>query len=137
MKKILVIDDEPWMLEVTREALVEKGYQVWTAENPDAAFRVLAEQTIDLVLLDLELPGKNGFAVCEEINSHATVPVLFISGCTRSFSCDREDFVSVWENQFSQGLIDILYKPFHLPLLYEKVEALIGASEADAHAPGN
>jgi DNA-binding response OmpR family regulator len=137
MKNILVIDDEVWMLEVTREALSEKGYRVWTADTPDAALATLAKQTMDLVLLDLELPGKNGFALCKEINAHAPVPILFISGCTRSFSCDREDFMSAWEEQFSQGLIDILYKPFRLPLLYEKVEALIGTSEADAHVPGN
>ena len=133
MKSVLVVDDEPLILEIIQEALVAGGYRVLTANGGDTAFQILQREAIDLVLLDVEMPGKNGFTLCKEIGAQYQVPMLFVTGCTRSFSGKREDFVALWNSQFTLGTTDILYKPFTLALLNEKVEALIGEGDAVTH----
>ena len=130
MKTILSIDDDPLVLQTLKLALSTIGYEVITTASAAAAEQVLKEQKIDLVLLDLGMPGKNGFTLYREFEALQQVPVLFVSGCTRSFAANSEQFMSLWTNEFTQGTIDILYKPFTLETLYEKVEALIGDNKA-------
>jgi DNA-binding response OmpR family regulator len=130
MKTILSIDDDKWVLETMKDALTIKGYQVLVADHPDEAMRILKETPVDLVMLDLNMPGKNGFALYAELGSPPRMPVLFVSGCTRSFSPATPEFVKIWEGGFALGMTDILYKPFDLATLYEKVESLIGAGGA-------
>lgn len=128
MKTILSIDDDKWVLETMKDALSIKGYQVLVADNPDEALRMLQETPVDLVMLDLNMPGKNGFALYSELGSPPRMPVLFVSGCSRSFSAATPEFVKIWTDGFALGMTDILYKPFSLATLYEKVEGLIGES---------
>ncbi len=129
MKTILAIDDDQSILETLKDALVTRGYEVLTASTVDEAMDVLRQQRLDLVLLDLKMPGKNGFQLYDEFESSRAVPVLFVSGCSQSFSPSTEGFTNIWTNGFTQGMTDILYKPFTISLLYETVEALIGDSE--------
>jgi DNA-binding response OmpR family regulator len=135
MKTILAVDDDKWVPEVLRDALTIKGYQVLTAGSADEALRVLKEKQVDLVLLDLNMPGKNGFALLREMQEFGTIPALFVSGCSRSFSPTSEGFTDIWEHEFAEGTTDILYKPFSIDLLYEKVEALIGNSGTVQNEP--
>ncbi len=135
MKTILSIDDDPWVLETLKDALTPKGYQVITTTSSAEAMQLLSQQKIDLVLLDLGMPDKNGFVLYRELVALQQVPVMFISGCSRSFGADSEEFLSLWTNEFLNGTTDILYKPFNLELLYGKVEALIGVDEVTEHEP--
>src|SRR5919197_3872963 len=118
MKTILSIDDDPVVLETLKVALTCKGYEVITTTSAEAAEQALQEQKIDLVLLDLGMPGRNGFTVFRDFEALQQVPVLFVSGCTRSFAANSAQFVSLWTNEFTQGTTDILYKPFSLDVLY-------------------
>lgn len=127
MKRLLAVDDDPSVLEALVEALTAKGYEVLTADHVDGALSLLRDQAFDLVLLDLQMPGKDGFALYRELGATQDIPVLFVSGCTRSFSPTTPGFADLWTEQFSLGRTDILYKPFTLSSLFEKVEALIGA----------
>jgi DNA-binding response OmpR family regulator len=129
MKTILAVDDDKSILETLKDALVARGYGVLTAFSVDEAMDILRQQRLDLVLLDLNMPGKNGFALYSALESSQCIPVLFVSGCSQSFSPLTEGFTSVWTNGFTLGMTDILYKPFSISLLYDKVEALIGDSE--------
>jgi len=133
MKTILAIDDDHWVLETLRDALTTHGYEVLTTVSADEATCILGEQRVDLVLLDLNMPGKNGFELYRLFQSRQPVPVLFVSGCSRSFSPHSDGFESLWTNEFAQGMTDILYKPFSLATLYEKVEGLIGDSGVVPH----
>ena len=135
MKTILAVDDDRWVPEILRDALTMKGYEVLTAGSADEALRVLKEKQVDLVLLDLNMPGKNGFALLREMQASRQIPALFVSGCSRSFSPASEGFTDIWEHEFAAGMTDILYKPFSINLLYEKVEALIGDSGAVENEP--
>ena len=129
MKRLLAVDDNHLVLETLVEALTAKRYEVLTADNADAALELLRSQTFDLVLLDLQMPGKNGFELYRELGAmQQEVPVLFVSGHSQSFSPATPGFADLWTEQFSLGHTDILYKPFELSSLFEKVEALIGAA---------
>ncbi|MGO9246269.1 MAG: two-component system response regulator [Verrucomicrobiia bacterium] len=126
MKRLLAVDDDPSVLETLVDALTTKGYEVLTADCADGVHDLLRSQAFDLVLLDYQMPGKNGFELYHELGATQDVPVLFVSGCARSFSPTTPGFTDLWTEQFSLGRTDILYKPFTLSALFEKVEALIG-----------
>ena len=135
MKTILSVDDDPWVLETLKDALAAKGYEVFTALSATEAETSLAQRKVDLILLDLGMPGKNGFTLFRELEALQQVPVLFVSACSRSFAANSEQFVDLWTNEFLRGTTDILYKPFTLDTLYEKVESLIGDNQVTAHEP--
>jgi DNA-binding response OmpR family regulator len=133
MKTILHIDDDTAMLEIVQAVLSEKGYRVFSAATVESATRYLQEAALDLVLLDVNMPEKHGFTVYREIASGRQVPVLFLTACPKSFDGESPEFVSLWDNLFTLGMTDILYKPFNLQTLYDKVEGLIGEGEPVAH----
>jgi len=129
MKRVLVVDDELGVLQTLSESLGAKGYETVTTDRADEALKLFRDQSFDLVLLDLQMPGKNGFELYREFGSVRDVPVLFVSGYSRLFSPASPGFSELWTGQFSLGRTDILYKPFTLASLFEKVEALIGSNE--------
>ena len=136
MKSILAVDDDRWILETLTDALTTKGYEVLTSSSADDALGVLHSRTVDLVLIDLQMPGKDGFELYRELFAVQDVPVLFVSGCSHSFSPKSAGFTDLWTHQFSLGQTDILYKPFRLVSLFEKVEALIGEAGVEANGQG-
>jgi DNA-binding response OmpR family regulator len=82
MPRILVVDDDPDMVELLRLALTDAGFSVRTAANGREALRKAQRSPPDLVVLDLLLPGMNGFNVCEQLRLNpatAAVPVLMIT----------------------------------------------------------
>src|SRR5512135_1502461 len=67
MESILIIDDDLNLCSVLKEELCEVGYDTEYANNSDAAFKYLIDNPVDLILLDLKMPGKDGFEVLKEI----------------------------------------------------------------------
>ena len=130
MKTILSIDDEPDVLNCIKASLESAGYNVMTSDHPEDAMTILHDNDVDLMTLDVRMPKMNGFALYEELKKHkkVSVPVLFITAYPTSFSVDSDSVVKMWEEGFGDGDTDILYKPFDIDSLIEKVEALIGPS---------
>ena len=67
MESLLIVDDDFNLCTVLKEELVEVGYDVDFVNNGDDAFSYLAKQRVDLILLDLKMPGKDGFEVLKEL----------------------------------------------------------------------
>jgi len=130
MKRILSIDDEPAILECLEDALKRKGYDVMVTTDPEEGLRILKEEDIDLALLDIKMPGKNGFEVYREFRQVRKIPAIFITAYPGSFSATSDELVSMWQNEFADGTTDIIYKPFDLGVLFEKVEGLIGPADS-------
>jgi CheY-like chemotaxis protein len=130
MKTLLCVDDDPWVLEALHDALVLEGYRVLTTNNAAEAPAFLRVAKVDLVLLDLNMPGKNGFVMFRELRAVDAVPILFVSACSRSFNFESPAFMDLYQHEFLEGRTDILYKPFTLGRLFEKVEALLGEGVA-------
>lgn len=130
MKRILSVDDEEAMLRCFERALKAKGYSVTTASSAEKALEILTREDFDLITLDVRMPGTNGFELYELIRKkNKPVAVLFITAYPASFSAKTEPVVTMWTEQFSDGNTDILYKPFDIDTLTEKVSGLIGPAE--------
>ena len=77
--RILVVDDDPQILRTVRTNLTGRGYEVTTAPNGETAVEILSSEAIELVILDLSLPGMDGHEVIRRVRSFSEVPILVLS----------------------------------------------------------
>lgn len=114
---ILLVDDSRTELHVLTDLLVRQGFRVRTAENGDEALRRIAEEKPDLILMDVVMPGQNGFQLTRTITRdprYADVPVIL---CTsKSQETDK-----VWGMR--QGARDYVVKPINPDELVQKIRA--------------
>ncbi len=82
MKKILIIEDDPSILDIVAFNLEKEGYRVFTAANGEEGLLSFASQSFDLILLDVMIPRLNGLEVLDSIRSRSDVPVLIMSAKT-------------------------------------------------------
>lgn len=113
---ILVIDDDRELAELVREYLAGFGYRVATANHPDRGMEILRAQRPDLVVLDVMLPGRNGFEVCKEIRAESKVPVVMLTA--RGDVSDRVLGLGL-------GADDYLPKPFEPRELVARIESVL------------
>ena len=133
MIKILSIDDEAEILKCFNDALTMEGYSFESTTDPEEGLRLLRERDdFDLVMLDVKMPVKNGFEIYQEMRTFRELPVLFVTAYPNSFDPQKDDVVKMWEEQFMDGTTDILYKPFELDTLYNKVIGLVGPADESA-----
>jgi two-component system KDP operon response regulator KdpE len=125
--RILIVDDEPRYRYLLRVNLEARGYEVWPAACGEEALGLLAEHEPDLVILDLRLPGVDGFEVCRAIRACSTVPVLMLTALTGH--ADRV-------RGLDTGADDYVPKPFNVEELLARVRALLRrAAYAAGDAP--
>lgn len=79
MKKIVVVEDDPFMREELKDVFQKAGYEASCVTNFYQTIEEIEKEKADLVLLDLRLPGKNGFEICQELKRHYSVPVLVLT----------------------------------------------------------
>jgi two-component system, OmpR family, response regulator RegX3 len=118
-KRILVVDDEDAILQFVSYNLKKEGYIVDVAYDGDEALDDAKENDYDLVILDVMLPGKDGFEVCRQIREFRDVPVLFLSA--RDTELDKVVGLEI-------GGDDYLAKPFGIRELLARVRALLRRS---------
>ena len=121
IQKILVVDDSKTELHHLSELLGKRGYTVRTAENGEEALRCLAEEKPDLVLMDVVMPGQNGFQLTRTITRDprwADVPVIM---CTSK----NQETDKVWGMR--QGAKDYIVKPVNADELLAKIRAFDAA----------
>ena len=117
MQQILVVDDDSDIREVIRIQLESKGYYVWEAANGMDAIRVVTRSPdIDLIILDIMMPGMSGVDACAQIRTFSSAPILFLTA--KSKECDKHD---AYEN----GGDDYLVKPFSQAELFMKIHSLL------------
>ena len=118
IKKILVIDDSKTELMYLTDLLGKKGFSVKTAENAEDALRRLAEEKPELILMDVVMPGQNGFQLTRTITRdplYSDIPIIM---CTsKNQETDR-----VWGMR--QGARDYITKPVNAGELVAKIKAL-------------
>ena len=118
-KRILVVDDEDAIVQFVSYNLKKEGYVVDVAYDGDEALDAAREGEYDLVILDVMLPGKDGFEVCRELREVRDVPVLFLSA--RDTELDKVVGLEI-------GGDDYLAKPFGIRELLARVRALMRRS---------
>ncbi|MCU0773365.1 MAG: response regulator [Ideonella sp.] len=117
IRKILLVDDSKTELHFLSDVLSKRGYSVRTAENGDEAMRRLAEDRPDLILMDVVMPGQNGFQLTRSITRdprYAGVPVIM---CTSK----GQETDKVWG--LRQGARDYIVKPVDADELAAKIRA--------------
>ena len=115
---ILLVDDSRTELHVLTDLLVRQGFRVRTAENGEEALRRIAEEKPDLILMDVVMPGQNGFQLTRTITRdprYADVPVIM---CTSK----GQETDKVWGMR--QGARDYVVKPVKAEELLAKIKAL-------------
>ena len=103
---ILIVDDVPENLKVLRQVLEPQGYDILAAPNGEVALRIAPRATPDLILLDVMMPGIDGFETCRRLKadeSTADIPIIFITA--------RSETESIVEG-FQIGGVDYIIKPF-------------------------
>jgi len=103
---ILIVDDTPENLTLLRSMLTEKGYRVLAAINGELALKAVRTNLPDLILLDIRMPGMDGYEVCKQLKSEEKtrkIPVIFISALN-----EVDDKVKA----LSLGGVDYITKPF-------------------------
>jgi len=125
---LLVVEDDPSLREVIQLGLEGEGFQVATAEDGPSALISFASQKPDLLLLDVMLPGLDGFAVCREIRKVSLVPIIMLTA--------RASTADVVEG-LESGADDYVTKPFDLRELLARIRAVLRRSHAgDAPSSG-
>jgi twitching motility two-component system response regulator PilH len=117
IQSILVVDDSKTELHHLSDVLGKRGYSVRTAENGEEAMRRLAEAVPDLILMDVVMPGQNGFQLTRTITRdarYAKVPVIM---CTSK----NQETDKVWGMR--QGARDYIVKPVNADELVAKIRA--------------
>ena len=117
MEKILVADDEQKIRKLVGGFLEKSGYSVVEAEDGDEAYRIFSEsKDIDLMILDIMMPGLNGWEVCRKVRETSNIPVIMLTARSEEF-----DILTGYEN----GADDYVTKPFSPGVLVKRVEALL------------
>ncbi|WP_240463653.1 response regulator transcription factor [Paenibacillus apiarius] len=113
---ILVVDDEPLIRELIADYLEDEGYAVLQAANGAAAVRLLRRRAVDLVVLDVMMPGKNGFEVCEEIRSFSNAIIVMLTA-----KAEEDDKLT----GYGSGADDYVAKPFSPKVLAANIRVLL------------
>jgi twitching motility two-component system response regulator PilH len=118
IQKVLIVDDSKTETMFMKDLLQRNGYAVRSAENATEAFARLAEDKPDLILMDVVMPGQNGYQLTRSINRTPEFTSIPIIMCTsKSLETDR-----VWGMR--QGARDYITKPVDSTELFAKIKAL-------------
>ena len=116
MPKLLLIDDDKEVLKINAKYFIQDGYTVKAATNARTAYKLLKDYTPDCIVLDVMMPGIDGFKACTELKKLCQAPVIFLTGR------DSED-------DKVQGLLlgadDYMIKPYSLRELSARIQVLI------------
>ncbi|PFH89025.1 response regulator transcription factor [Bacillus sp. AFS088145] len=116
MIRILIVDDDSHIRELLKMYLQTEGYTTFEAANGDEASILLEQQQINLAIVDIMMPGKDGYQLCEEIREYYDFPVILLTA--KSELSDKE-------KGFAVGTDDYLTKPFEPKEILFRIKALL------------
>ena len=115
MTDILIVEDDKELSDLLTDFLRAEGYTVSAVENGERAVELFEQYGARLVVLDINLPDMNGFAVCSELRKNADTPILIVSART-----DKEDKL----NGLDLGADDYIEKPYDIDILLAKIKGI-------------
>jgi len=119
--KLLVVDDDRTLLRFLGEYLERERYDVITADRGSKALRLFFQEKPDLVILDVMMPGMDGWEVCARIREMADTPIIFLTAKTAETDKLRG---------FRLGVDDYITKPFSLPEMAARVSAVLARTDS-------
>lgn len=115
-KRILIIDDDNDLAMIVKDMYEDYGYLVSLASDYEVAYEQLMNNTYNMILLDINLPGTDGFSICKELRKVSTVPIIFASA--RTSEDDKIIGLDI-------GGDDYIPKPYSLKELLSRTNSLI------------
>jgi DNA-binding response OmpR family regulator len=117
MPRVLAVDDDPMILELLAAVLTPKGYEVVTAQNGGDALMLLEAYAVDVVLLDVGMPGVDGMSALRRIRAvHSELPVIMLTGNVDA---------AVARATLQRGAFDYVTKPVDFDHLVRVLEAAV------------
>lgn len=126
--RILIVDDEPSITEFVSYAMQKEGYLTEIASDGEEALRKIEQQHFDLFILDIMLPGINGYELCRRIRTKMSTPILFLSA--RDTELNKVVGLEL-------GADDYLAKPFGVRELLARTRTLLRRSQGNEMVSGN
>ena len=115
-KRILLVDDEPLIIKGLRFTLEQEGYEILTASDGEEALEVFHSEPVDLVLLDVMLPKRDGMQVCQRIRDTSNVPILMLTA-------KGEDMDKILGLEY--GADDYMTKPFNILEVKARIKTVL------------
>lgn len=129
MSRIIIIEDDRAILRGLKDNLEYESYEVLTAADGDQGYRLIKEQSPDLIVLDLMIPRMDGYELCRKVRSEGiTIPILMLTA--RSEEMDRVHGLDI-------GADDYVSKPFSLPELLARIRAILRRAQPQSTMPEN
>jgi two-component system OmpR family response regulator len=117
---LLLVDDDSEICELLSDLLRKYGYMVLTASDGKQMFHLLAEHTIDLIVLDIMLPGEDGFTLCRKLRSQSSLPIIMLTANSE----DTDRIIGL-----EMGADDYMAKPFNPRELVARIKAVLRRSQ--------
>ena len=117
--KLLIIDDNPGITDMLELVLPPEGFDVTTVNNGPDGIQVMQQVTPDVIVLDLMMPGVDGWQVCKQIRTFSQVPILILSAVVDSDEVARA---------MDEGANDYLVKPARLEELVSHMNRLVSTT---------
>jgi two-component system, OmpR family, KDP operon response regulator KdpE len=114
--RIMIVDDDPQIRRVLRTALVAQGYEVVDARNGDEALEKVRDERVDLVILDMNMPGMDGLETCRMLRSTSDISIIMLT--VRDAESDKIEALDA-------GADDYMTKPFSSPELLARIRAAL------------
>ncbi|TPW29392.1 response regulator transcription factor [Martelella alba] len=127
-RKLIIVEDDPEIRALLAEFLGAEDYEVRVADNGAAFDRLVAAGMPDLVVLDIMLPGEDGFSICRRLRGHSRVPVLMLTA-------KRDDIDRIVGLEL--GADDYLVKPFNPRELLARIRAILRRTGGDRDVGDN
>jgi two-component system OmpR family response regulator len=124
---LLVVDDDREIRDLLSSLLSRRGYKVRAARDEHEMLHILSSSRIDLLILDLMLPGKDGLTICRELRATTKIPIVMLTA--RGEPTDRIVGLEI-------GADDYLPKPFDVRELEARIKAVLRRSAAETKNPG-
>ena len=125
MKTIVLIDDDPVLLELVANQLRTAGYHAQTASDGTSGLQVVAESKPDLVILDVMMPGMDGWELCRQLRDKLPVPIIMLTAKSEEIDKLRG---------FRLGVDDYVTKPFSFAELLARIGAVLARAERNSGA---
>jgi two-component system KDP operon response regulator KdpE len=125
-QRILIVDDDPAMIKLLRVNLETRGYAVAAAPDGDEALHALEKYAPDLVILDIMMPGIDGYEVCQRMREWTEIPIIMLTALSQTKN--KVEGLEI-------GADDYMTKPFTIDELIARVRALLRRSKTDNTTP--
>lgn len=122
---VVVVDDHNDIRDLVRQYLEQQGYKVSVAEGGPELRRILERQSVDLIILDIMMPGEDGIMLCRQVRASGDIPIIFLTALAE----DTDRIVGL-----ELGADDYLVKPFNPRELLARIRAVLRRANSSAPA---